>query len=109
MKARNITRNLAGGRGITSLPGSLKASLSCGIKPRSRSLRRSLSCVSDRRQPPSVTRVAGALFLPPAALVPTAEEEFLGFPIAVRRRRRRERRIEEGNVRGYSSAQQEIS
>src|SRR3954470_17921583 len=109
MKARNITRYPTGGRGITSLPGSLTTSLSRGIRPRSRSLRRSLSRVSDCRQPPSVTRVAAALFFPPAVLVPTADEDFFDFPIAVRRRRQRERRMEEGNVKGCSSAQQELS
>src|SRR4051812_22544926 len=80
----------SGGRGITLFPGSLTASLSCGIKPRSRSLRRSLSHISDRRQPPSMTWAAATHFLPPAALVPTAEEDFLGFPIMMRRRRRQD-------------------
>ena len=79
------------------MPGSITAVVSCGIRLRSRSLRRSLSRVSDRRQPPSVTRAAAAPFLPPAALVPTADEDFF-FPMALRRwwrcQRRRQRKCE---------------
>src|SRR4051812_26966022 len=104
MKAMNITRNPAGGRGNTSLPGILMASLSCGIKPRSRILRRSPSRVFVRRLPPSVTRVAALPFLPLAAAL---VDVFFDFTIAARQRRRREHMKEEGYDRRISSVRRE--